>query len=576
MALWTVVVSAQTVVMPVRDVRAGMKGTGLTVFAGTKIEPFDVEILGVLENAGPKQAVILARLSGGPLQHTGVMQGMSGSPVYINGKLLGAVAMAFSLSKDPIAGIRPFEEMIDAKALNRPALRAEANPVLCQAFRHCGEPEQTAFQWGGARLREIATPVAFSGFTERTLETFAPQLRLMGLEPRQGVSGGGASRLPQGTGRNLKPGAMISVQLVSGDVAIAADGTVTQVEGNRIYAFGHRFVSLGDVELPFASSEVITLLPNLSTSFKISTARELLGTITHDYSTAVRGEIGRKARMIPVSVTVKGSGNRVSHYDFETVNDAAMTPFLLQLAVFSALDATERTIGGISYTVRQTIDFEKAAPVESANIFSGEFNIPQLAAQNVAIPVAYAMQSGFPELRVKRLKVDIDAVDRKNQLVVEEFTAGRRTVRPGETIPLTLVLASEGKRVTKQAQYKVPAGAATGPLNFTVADALVTNFNEFRQAVMVPARTPGQVIDLLKGLRGNTNAYVRVWRADTSYQSGGAEFPAPPPSIGMLMGRTQGNTLTAGVGNAKVAEIAIDGLDAMISGTKTVTVEVKE
>lgn len=547
--------------MSVGEVRAGMKGTGLTVFSGEKIESFDVEILGVLENAGPKQSIILGRLSGGPLAHTGVMQGMSGSPVYVNGKLLGAVALAFSLSKDPIAGIRPWEEMLEARAVDRP--RLAANP-------------QAAFQWGETKLQEIATPVSFGGFTPGTLEAFAPQLRQMGLEPRQGISGGGGARLPQGDPRSLKPGAMISVQLVSGDMSIAADGTVTHIEGNRVYAFGHRFVSLGAVDLPFASSEVITLLPNLSTSFKISTARKLLGTITHDYSTAVRGELGRKARMIPVSVLVRGAANRASRYQMEMIDDTTLTPFLLQLAMFGAIDATERTIGGVSYTVKQTIGFEKAPAVKSANIFSGEFNIPMLAAQNVAIPVAYAMQSGFPELKVSSVEVEVEAAPVKNQLVVDELTAGRRVVRPGDTVPLTLVLAAEGKRITKQASYRVPPGIQTGPLHFTVADALVTNFNEFRNVVMTPARSYNQVHHLLTGLRDNTKAYIRVWRAEASFESEGAEFPSPPPSVGILMARTQGNAATMPASTAKIAEIAIDGLNAMISGTKTVTVEVKE
>lgn len=561
LALSAALACAQTQVMSVREVRAGMKGTGLTVFSGEKIESFDVEILGVLDNAGPKQSIILGRLSGGPLAHTGVMQGMSGSPVYVNGKLLGAVALAFSLSKDPIAGIRPFEEMREAKAVDRPRVAAHNPPAVA---------------WGEAKLQEIATPVSFSGFTQGTLDAFAPELRKMGLEPRQGMSGGGGGRLPQGDPRALKPGAMISVQLVSGDMSIGADGTVTHVEGNRVFAFGHRFVALGDVELPFASSEVITLLPNLSTSFKISTARKLLGTITHDYSTAVRGELGRKARMIPVSVAVRGGGNRVSRYQMEMIGDTTLTPFLIQVAVFGAIDATERTVGGVSYAVRQTIGFEKAPPVKSENMFSGEFNIPMLAAQNVAIPVAYAMQSGFQELKIRNIEVEVEAAEAKNQLVVDELTAGRRVVRPGETVPLTLVLASEGKRVVKQASFRVPPGIQTGPLHFTVADALVTNFQEFRNVVMTPARSYNQVHQLLAGLRDNTKAYIRVWRPEASFESEGAEFASPPPSVGILMARTQGTTSTVAASSAKIAEIAVDGFNAMISGAKTVTVEVKE
>ena len=317
-------------ILPVRDVRPGMRGTGYTVFQGTKVEPFEAEILGVLENAGPKQSIILARLSGGPIERTGVLQGMSGSPVYIEGKLVGAVALAFSLAKEPIAGIRPFEEMIAPRAPgpNR-RLLAEAAPAPAA--------------WGQAKLPEIVTPVSFSGFTPATIQNFAPQLRALGLEPRQGLTGGGTSPPQVGSPASLKPGSMISVQLVSGDMAVGADGTVTHIDGGKIYAFGHRFLSAGPVEMPFAGSEVLTLLPNLEVSFKISTARERLGIITQDYSTAIQGELGRTARTIPVSIGLRGIAG-VSEYKMEIVRDAALTPFLLQMVAFSAIDATGNAI----------------------------------------------------------------------------------------------------------------------------------------------------------------------------------------------------------------------------------------
>src|SRR6476659_4413321 len=217
---------AAPAIFPLKDVRAGQHGVGRTVFSGSRVEEFQVEILGVLENIGPKQSVILARLSGGPLAQTGVMQGMSGSPVYIDGKLIGAVALGFELAKEPICGIRPIEEM----------LRVEPEPKQRRASVSPGGQ----FLSGDTRLTEIATPVSFSGFTAATLEQFAPQLRQLGLDPRQGVSGGG--RLPEALGdpKKIEPGSMISVQLLSGDMNVGADGTVTMIDGNKLYAFGHR------------------------------------------------------------------------------------------------------------------------------------------------------------------------------------------------------------------------------------------------------------------------------------------------------------------------------------------------
>src|SRR5437762_3308708 len=249
-------VPGQIRVLPVKDLRAGMQGIGKTVFSGDTIDEFQVEILGVLENIGPKQSLILARLSGGPIEKTGVLQGMSGSPVYIEGRLIGAVAMAFPFSKEPIAGIRPIEEMLDVP--NRgpePPLRAQVSLTDTNLTRAL--PKRGELVIGDGKMIDIATPVSFSGFTRNTIETFAPQLRALGLEPTQGIAGGGRIQNKMGERSALKPGSMISVQLVTGDLTIGADGTVTYIDGEKIYAFGHRFLSIGSTDLPFARAEVL-------------------------------------------------------------------------------------------------------------------------------------------------------------------------------------------------------------------------------------------------------------------------------------------------------------------------------
>src|SRR6516164_5548637 len=294
--------SAQTTLYRLKDIRPGMRGTGRTVFNGNKIEEFQVEILGVLDNIGPKESLILGRLSGGPLEHTGVMQGMSGSPVYIDGKLVGAVAMAFPFAKDPIAGIRPIEAMVRATASPAPAApppaqRAALAPPERDLTRFFSRP--VAVSSGEARLVDIATPLSFGGFSRATLDAFAPQLRALGLEPRQGVTSGGKIDPVMGNPADLKPGSMISVQLMAGDLAVGADGTVTHIDGNRIYAFGHRFLDIGSTALPFARAEVITLLANTNTSFKLSTAKEWMGAIYQDRNTAVAGELGKKPELVP-------------------------------------------------------------------------------------------------------------------------------------------------------------------------------------------------------------------------------------------------------------------------------------
>jgi hypothetical protein len=577
------VLCAQTAVFPLKDVRAGMKGIGKTVFAGTKVEEFQVEILGLLENVGPRQSLILARFSGGPLQRTGLLQGMSGSPVYISGKLLGAVAMTFPFSKEPIAAIRPFEEMLRVQET------APENPPRARVFP--GERELTGLLprpenvlGGGAKLVDIATPVSFAGFTRNTLECFGPQLRALGLEPVQGVGGGG--RLPPqfGDPATLQPGSMITVQLLSGDMSVGADGTLTHVDGKRIYAFGHRFLSIGNADLPFARSEVLTLLPNLSTSFKISAPREWMGAITQDRSTAVAGELGRRAALIPLSVSVlrRASDNaplRRQSYQMSMVNDRILSPFLLQIVVFSVIDATEQTVGNSSFAVNGEVEFEGGtAPLKLNNMYAGDLNVPNQVSLGTAVPLAYVMQSGFDTLKPKRVALEIEAFDRKRQLQIDQVWSSRREVRPGETLDLTVVLSGEnGLELTRKVSYQVPIGAPSGPLQLTVADANTTNLTEYRQLISVPPKSAAQLISFMNSLRPNTKAYVRVSRAEPAYDVLGETLPDPPPSLALILARTQaslgGSALT---GNSKIAELEISAGEVVISGSKTIQVEVKE
>ena len=567
---------AQPQFFPLKGIRPGLQGVGKTVFSGTKVEDFQVEILGVLDNIGPKQSLILARLSGGPLAETGVLQGMSGSPVYVDGRLVGAVAMAFQFSKEPIAGIRPIEEMLRGGA--QPEKRA-ATIKLGSEYTLPGLPPREDVLAGGQRMVDLATPVSFGGFTRNTIEHFAPQLRSLGLEPLQGMSGGGAMGPKLGSPGQLQPGSMISVQLVSGDLSIGADGTVTYIDDDRVYAFGHRFLAAGSTDLPFARAEVLTLLPNISSSFKISTPREWMGSITEDRSTAVAGRLGRRAAMIPVSISVGESGGRSNSYRLEMVKDPVLTPFLLSMSMFSAIDATERATGESSFAVKGTVEFENGLPpLKFSNMYAGDLNLAAQAALGTAAPVAYAVGSGFDAVQLKAVALNIEAFPRKRQLQIDQVWSSRREVRPGETVDLTVVLSGDnGSELTRKVSYTVPVGSPTGPLQFTVADATIMNITEFRQMLVSTPNSPAQLIAFLNALRANTKAYVRVWQAAPAYEVEGETLPDPPPSVALILARTQPSlSATPALPNAKLAEMEIDAGNMVVSGSKTIQVEVKE
>ncbi len=586
----TAALHAQPAFFPLKDVTPGLRGIGKTVFSGDRIEEFQVEVLGVLENIGPKQSLILARLSGGPLEKTGVLQGMSGSPVYIDGRLAGAVALAFPFAKEPIAGIRPIEEMVrvtEAGLGSAPSqvagnvVRNEVSLASLLAGQDLTRilPRRQEVSAGDTKLLDIATPVSFAGFTRETLDRFAPQLRALGLEPAQGLAAGGHADPRMGDPSTLKPGSMISVELMTGDMSIGADGTITYIDGRRIYAFGHRFLAIGSTALPFARAEVLALLPVMSSSFKISAPKELMGAILQDRNTAIAGEFGHAAAMAPVSISVSRAGRRLDSYQMEMVNDRFLSPLLLQMAVFSTIDATERTIGASSFRVTGEVEFQgSAAPLKLNNMYAADTGSAMIASLSTAIPLAYVLQSGFESLQVKKVVLDIQSFDAKMQLQIDNVYVNRREVRPGEKVELTAILVGDnGNEVARKIEYQVPLGAPPGPLYFTVADGMTTNLAEFRQIIGAQPRSISQLMSTVNNLRANTKAYVRVWRPEPAFQLEGEDFPDPPPSVALILAGSQ--TALGSVTqtrNSKLAELEIGAGDCAVSGSKTIQVEVKE
>jgi hypothetical protein len=570
---FTAIAAGQMRIMPLKEVRAGMRGIGKTVFADSKVEEFPVEILGVMENLGPKQSIILARLGGAQVERTGVMQGMSGSPVYIDGRLVGAVALAFPFAKEPIAGVRPIEEMLD--------VTREPEPTA-------GERTQVAFGRDGrtpdsqTKLMEISTPLSLAGFTRSAFDHFAPELRAMGLEPMQGALGGGGAshdgRL--GDPKILEPGSMISVLLMTGDMSVSADGTVTAIDQGRMYAFGHRFLAEGGTAMPFARADVLTLLPNLNSSFKISTSRELMGVINQDRNAAISGVLGERAPLVPISITVHGARLKTPRsYKMEFVSDRTLAPLLAQMAIYSALDGTERTMGPGSVVVRGAMELEGGLPpVKLDNVYSADSNTIAQAAVYSTIPLSYLAQSGLEGVRPKSISLEFEISDRRNQLQVEQVWASNREVHPGETLELNVSLTAEnGAEVLKKVKYPVPVGAPLGMLYVTVSDGMTANMVEFSQAAGVRSRTPAQIVKLVNSLRQYNRISVRLSRAEPSYQVPGSELTDPPASVALLLQKTQpAAALLTSVRGAKVAEFELDLGMAIASGTKTTQVEVKE
>lgn len=549
-------------IMPVSEIRAGMHGVGKTIFQGNRIEDFQVDILGVMRNTGPKQDIILARLSGGPLAEAGVIQGMSGSPVYIDGKLIGAVALGFPFSKEPIAGIQPIEQMLAGTG-------AQPGGAAAQA---------TAF----GNMSQILTPLSFSGFSARTLQAFAPRFRQFGFEPQQGVSAGSPpSREMSGS---VQAGSMISVQLISGDLSVAADGTVTYVRGKRIWAFGHPFMNSGPTEMPFARSEVMAVVPNLNSSFKASNAKEWVGTIVSDRSTAISGEIGRPAHTVPLSIGVKSGAMGEQTYHMQVVRDRLFTPLLTQMALLSVMETTARAIGAGSMRLNMKIEFEGAPPLNLHDEFVSDSALPQQVAADSVVELGFLLSCGFKSLAIKSIDYELAPVDQKHELHIAQAWTSAHQVQPGDTVTVNVLLAGEdGERLFRTVDYKVPIGAPEGQLNFTVSDANTLNFPEFAGMNAASARTGQELISMLNRYRGSEAAYVRVWRAEPAFTiaatSPGQEITDPPPSVMLVLADPStspvANMTQLQTRGSGVAELTIPAPDYVVTGAKTIQVDVR-
>lgn len=576
-----------------------MTGTGRTVFSGSTLEDFAVEVLGVIENVAPGQSIILAKLSGGPLAESGVIQGMSGSPVYVNGRLMGAVALGFPMAKQPICGIRPIEEMlaVDAAAPPLPAAQAgnrrmpgnrlESSGLLMARVLpgddgvHHVFPEVARYEAGNLVLEPIRTPLQLSGFSQGTLRQFGPIAERLGLSLAQGFSGGAGAQ--GATDTPIEPGSMISVQLMRGDLQAAADGTVTHVDGNRVHAFGHRFLSVGSTELPFARSEVITVLPNVATSFKITRSGSPLGVIRQDRNAAIAGLLGEEAPMAPVRVRLSRAGaggarTLEREYRMEMVKDPYLAPLLLQMALYSAVDSTERAVGAATLDVDATLRFAGGAPpLRMRNLYAGGAMVGLMGALGVSIPAGYALQSGFSKLVLESVELDLTLTEERRELRLEQMWSSAKDASPGQEVEIhAILLDKDGVEQRQSFRYQVPRGAVPGPLYFSAADASALNMLDYPRFSSLTPRTPEQLLELIGSLRANNRLYLRVWRQEPTYSIQGADLPAPPPSAALILDRsTDVKGGRAAVQNAALAEYSADMGGFAVTGSKTIKIEVK-
>ncbi len=538
---------------PVEDLRPGMKGIARTVFSGTEPEEFGVEILGVLPGyPAPRQTAIIARLSGANAERTGVFAGMSGSPVYIDNKLVGAIAFAFPFAKEPIAGITPIQQMIDvfergsAGVTQRPR---EPRPVSFAQLAatdwkpNFPKPALTAtslmapvsagsplLPLMGQQMTPIATPLVFSGISQESLQMFAPQLIAGGLLPVSGAGGAaGMTPLAKANEKTLTPGTSVSVQLVRGDYSIAAAGTVTFRDGDRIYAFGHPFLSLGASDMPMSETAVVTVIPNVNNSFKLSVPGAMMGSISQDRSSGVFGQLGQTPKMIPVKISLHTSRDRTETYAYEIANDSFLTPLLLNITVFNTITSSERALGDSTITIKGAIDIKGQDPIEVDRRFSAG-NSPILAAGSVAGPISSLLGSGFDDVQIQGVNLDISSTDTKYAGTLERIALSKTEAHRGEKIEIQAYVRTEsGKQFVQRIPVQIPEDATPGQLLVFVGDGGA--LQEGSAAKVFVPQDLGQLVKTINKIKKSDRLYVKLFRITPGAVIGTSELPNLPPSV---------------------------------------------
>ncbi|MGA2630235.1 MAG: SpoIVB peptidase S55 domain-containing protein [Terriglobia bacterium] len=535
---------------PVSEIQPGLKGIGKTVFQGDTIEDFQVEFLGVLKNAlAAKHDLIIARLSGGPLEKTGVIAGMSGSPVYVDGKLVGAVAISFPFSKEPLAGITPIADMLQVVP-TPPTAAPAANPVASLRIapipgssaigRFIPDDENPLERWTkvldtgdhegdfiGLRL-----PLRSGGFPSEVLRDHAPIFRRLGLELTQGAVLSGGEDRPLGKS-DLLPGSMISLLLVRGDLNLNVDCTVTYRRGNELFACGHRFIMTGPTKIPFATSRVITAVPNLASSFKLDAPGPLAGVITQDRFGAIYGVVGEKTSQIPVHVRLQSGLNRTEEYNLEIIQDPFLSPLLLNVALISTLSATERAIGPATLELKGKIRLAGNDPVEIEDVISGDVNTPNSAALTFAAPFAILMGTSFPDLHVEGVDISVAASTEKRVATIEQVWSSKSEVAPGDKIEVTALLRTPtGEIIVHKLPVQIPESVRDRNLSLVVGSGAAINALQARfSALNATPRNLQQLVEALNKMRRNNCLYALLLAPQRSLVMQGDEYPSPPPSL---------------------------------------------
>ena len=574
--------------MPLSQVQKGMKGYGLTVFEGTAVEKFDVEILGVLNNIGPDQNLILARVDHPVVARAGVIAGMSGSPIFIDGKVIGALAYAWQFAKEPVAGITPIEEMLRISTRLSPPgaspagaaprmtavemLGALANAKPQEAFdkliRNAATPVSSL-----TGAKRIALPMSLSSFSSETIQRFSPHLEQLGFVA---VPAGAASA---STTKNAKstfvPGDPIGAVLLSGDFNVASSGTVTHVDGKHVYAFGHPFLDMGEINFPMATSEVVTVLPSVANSFKFSNTGPVVGVLRQDRAAGIMGVLGDTPTMIPVEVTLTGTGAPQT-FRLSAVRHSTLTPLMLAMVADSVVANAQRAAGERTVLMDSEIKVKGFAPIRLREGWAGQ-QARQSIPQYLAVVAGYLMSNEFQPTEIESVKINLrhdDELRIARLMEASLVTPPKGRIAPGDTVQVRTVLKPfRGEPFVETFDVRIPDDQPAGNAYLLVGSGSVMNAIDFTLVPPDP-RTLEQVVGVLGRLRPATDLTVGLYSTGEGAVTSGVYLPNLPPSMRAVVSADTSNGAQAQVKYHPAGQTA-KSLGYIVDGALKIDVDVR-
>jgi hypothetical protein len=588
-------------ILPLKDVKPGMHAIAWTVFSGMTPEPVPVEIIGVWKNAmGPRQHVIMAKM-GGKAERTGVAGGMSGSPVYVDGKLIGAVALRLSqFSPDAICGITPIESMLEIQDLDmsRPNDARTPNklpaPQPVAAYEMPSELVAQLVAAGGSAplpsrsplMTPIETPLVFSGFTAETLHTYEPLLRQIGITAVQGGASAGTltSKPAPGWEHALNPGEAVSGVLVSGDMSTTGMGTVTYNDGKRILAFGHQFFDLGPVDMPIAKSEILTVLSSSYQPNKVGNATEVVGALRQDRFTGIMGELGAEAPVIPVHVKVRAYGDngavvKEKDLNFNVFVQQKWTPFLMSATLSNSLQQMNLYADEMTYRFSGDVQMDGSDNIHVSTMLApGEFPVPmptvlagwwgdkfnRLFLNNVAMP------------KLKSVEAVVDLLPARRVATIETVWTPTTDVEAGTEIPVKVYLRPyRGERIERSLTVKIPAGMPKGEHRLLFSDADTLDRSQDGAVKNNKNMDIPSTVSLLNQERDNNRLYVSLVQSRATFYSDDKTLPNLPSSVVNVM-QTERNSSRSLVGTPESTQVQQSiPFDHVVSGNYSLRIKVK-